>query len=467
MNEQDYNNIGQTQNTGSTTQQGMYQQGMGYQQAVPYQQPVSSPKVKKEHKTHPVRRFVAVCMSAVLFGVLAGGTMYGVNYAGIRLFGSGNEQSQASGMEESAGEIAENAAQTSQTIASTADGVIDYADQEISASVIDVSDVVKKCMPSAVSIVNTYTTTVNYYGQRYEQTGQAGGTGIIIGQSDTELLLVTNYHVVADTDELMITFIDETTAQAYIKGYDENVDIAVIAIPLTSLTNDTLNAIAIAVLGDSDALEVGEPAIVIGNAMGYGQSVTSGVISALNRELVIDNVTRTLIQTDAAINPGNSGGALLNMQGEVVGISSNKIGATTVEGMCYAIPISLVKDLIEELSLKETLVKVEEGSEGYMGIYGQNVTTDVNEMYDIPIGVYISSVIEGEAAEACGLQRGDVITAINGTTITTMDELTSLLEYYAAGTTIELTVQSKETGAYVEKTVQLTLGQRAATETVS
>ena len=222
-----------------------------------------------------------------------------------------------------------------------------------------------------------------------------------------------------------------------------------------------MEAIAIAVLGDSDALEVGEPAIAIGNALGYGQSVTTGVISAVNRELEIEGVMHTLVQTDAAINPGNSGGALLNLNGEVVGINSNKIGGTTIEGMGYAIPISLVKELIEELSLKETLIKVEEGKEGYLGIYGQNVTDDVSSMYEIPIGVYISQVIEDSGAEAAGLRRGDIIVKLNDTTIKSMDDLTGILQYYEAGTTVQITIQRKKAGIYQEKVVDLVLGKRS------
>ena len=325
---------------------------------------------------------------------------------------------------------------------------------------MDVSDVATICMPSVVSIINTYTTAYNYFGQRYEETSQASGTGIIIGQSETELLIVTNYHVIANADRLDVTFIDTTSAVANLKGYDEDMDIAVVAIQLADMSDSTIQSIAIAILGDSDSLKVGEPAIAIGNALGYGQSVTLGVISALNRELMIDGVNHVLIQTDAAINPGNSGGALVNSRGEVIGINSNKIGGSTVEGMGYAIPISLVRDLIDELSLKETLIKVESGQEGYLGIYGMNVTDEVYEMYDIPKGAYITQVIEGGAAETAGLMRGDIITALEDKQIESMEDLSRYLQYYAAGTRVTITYQRKENGYYREHTVSLTLGEK-------
>lgn len=413
-----------------------------------------------------MKRLGTLVLSAIVFGVVAGGTMYGINYAGIKLFGEKETVKSEAQADEDLDKIEDildesNSGNPDHIISSTSDSVVNEADMEEYSNIYDVRGVVKRCMPSVVTIVNTYTAEYSYWGQSYEQEEQSSGTGIIIGQSDTELLLVSNHHVVADADELIITFIDGTTAEAHIKGSDADMDIAVIAISLNTLTQETMEAIAIAVLGDSDTLEVGEPAIAIGNALGYGQSVTTGVISAVNRELEIEGVMHTLVQTDAAINPGNSGGALLNLNGEVVGINSNKIGGTTIEGMGYAIPISLVKELIEELSLKETLIKVEEGKEGYLGIYGQNVTDDVSSMYEIPIGVYISQVIEDSGAEDAGLRRGDIIVKLNDTTIKSMDDLTGILQYYEAGTTVQITIQRKKAGIYQEKVVDLVLGKRS------
>lgn len=416
------------------------------------------------------KRLLAVALSAVLFGVIAGGVMFGVNYGAGRLWGTTAESETITGQnmtnsnQQVSGNMSGAAAANPDNTASGLSQV--PVTQPVSGSatggimVMDVSDVATICMPSVVSIINTYTTAYNYFGQRYEETSQASGTGIIIGQSETELLIVTNYHVIANADRLDVTFIDTTSAVANLKGYDEDMDIAVVAIQLADMSDSTIQSIAIAILGDSDSLKVGEPAIAIGNALGYGQSVTLGVISALNRELMIDGVNHVLIQTDAAINPGNSGGALVNSRGEVIGINSNKIGGSTVEGMGYAIPISLVRDLIDELSLKETLIKVESGQEGYLGIYGMNVTDEVYEMYDIPKGAYITQVIEGGAAETAGLMRGDIITALEDKQIESMEDLSRYLQYYAAGTRVTITYQRKENGYYREHTVSLTLGER-------
>lgn len=410
------------------------------------------------------KRLAVIALTAVLFGACAGGAFLGVRYLGDRYMGKKDTVQE---MENGIGDESKHQGNANSGVAnverpsvsSTVDGFNgDVSDNPVMA--YDVSAVAEMCMPSVISIVNDFTETYTIYGQRYEQPGQSSGSGIIIGQSDTELLLVTNYHVVAGADKLTITFIDKTTAQASIKGYEEDMDIAVIAIQLADLTDETLGKIAIAVLGDSDALKVGEAAIAIGNALGYGQSVTLGVISALNRELEIEGTYHTLLQTDAAINPGNSGGALLNIRGEVIGINSNKIGGSVVEGMGYAIPISLVKDLIEELSLKETLIKVEDGQEGYLGIYGMDVSEEVASMYDIPKGVYISQAIEGGAAEKAGLIRGDIITALQGNKIHGMTDLSNLLQYYSVGTKVEVTIQRKENGLYSEKNVTLTLGSK-------
>ena len=340
----------------------------------------------------------------------------------------------------------------------------------------DVSDVVDAVMPAMVSILNKYTERITYFGQPIEQEGEASGSGIIVGQNDTELLLVTNYHVVESAEELSVQFMDGTQAQAQIKGSDADKDLAVIAVQLSDIDSSTKEQIAIAKLGDSNELTVGEPVIAIGNALGYGQSVTTGVVSALNRAIAVDNSSsqkanyqgdsevNTFIQTDAAINPGNSGGALLNMKGEVIGINSNKIGGSAVEGMGYAIPISDAKPIIEDLMTKQTKLKVDENSKGYLGITGIDVVAEYSEIYGMPQGVYVSSVSEGTGAAKAGLIKGDIITALNGEEIKSMDDLKNELSYYAAGTTVELTIMQGSPTGYQAKTVEVTLGAATSTQ---
>ena len=314
-------------------------------------------------------------------------------------------------------------------------------------------------MPSVVSITNTSVITQSFWGQQFQSENQSSGSGIIVGENDSELLVVTNNHVIADSTELKVQFIDGSVADAKVKGTDANMDLAVIAVALDSLSNETISNISIAVLGDSESLKVGEPAIAIGNALGYGQSVTTGVISALNRQIAMSedgSTSGTLIQTDAAINPGNSGGALLNVRGEVVGINSNKIGGSTIEGMGYAIPISNAKPIIEELMNRETKDKVDVAKKGYLGISGLNVTQDVSSMYGMPVGVYIAQVYNGGAANA-GMQKGDIITAFDGSSVSTMEDLQGYLEYYEVGETVVVTIQRPEGGEYVEHKLLVTL----------
>ena len=331
--------------------------------------------------------------------------------------------------------------------------------------VIDVSNVVDKVMPSVVSITNSYTAVTNFWGQQYSEQVEGSGSGIIIGENDSELLIATNNHVIADADELSVQFIDGSTAKANVKGSDADMDIAVIAVSKDELDGSTKDAIAIAELGDSDELKVGEPAIAIGNALGYGQSVTTGVISALDREIEIEegSYSQGFIQTDAAINPGNSGGALLNIYGQVIGINSNKIGGSRVEGMGYAIPISSALPIIDDLKTKKTKAAVSEGERGFLGISGRGVSQELSEIYDFPEGVYIYEVYEGTGAEKAGLRKGDVITKFDGTTINSMEKLQENLSYYEAGETVEITIERlDETGEYHEKNISLELVGRDA-----
>ena len=337
--------------------------------------------------------------------------------------------------------------------------------QTVTAVVTDVTNVVEEVMPSVVSITNTSVITQSFWGQQFQSENQSSGSGIIVGENDTELLIVTNNHVISDSTELKVQFIDGSIADAKIKGTDSNMDLAVIAVSLDSLDHSTISNISIAVLGDSENLKVGEPAIAIGNALGYGQSVTTGVISALNRQIAMSedgSTSGTLIQTDAAINPGNSGGALLNVRGEVVGINSNKMGGSAIEGMGYAIPISNAKPIIEELMNRETKDKVDESKKGYLAISGLNVTSDVSSMYGMPEGVYVAQVYNGAAYEA-GIMKGDIITAFDGSSVRTMEDLQGYLEYYEIGEQVTVTIQRPNAGGYIEQKLVVTLGAAAQT----
>lgn len=345
--------------------------------------------------------------------------------------------------------------------------------QMAQSTVTDVTQVVKEVMPSVVSVNKRYIEKMSFWGQEYSQEGSGSGSGIIVGQNDTELLLVSNYHVVESPEELTVQFVDGSQAQAQIKGMDEDKDLAVIAVQLSDISSDTMDQISIAKLGNSDILNLGEPVIAIGNALGYGQSVTTGVVSALDRPIAAttvqtnaqeDTEINTFIQTNAAINPGNSGGALLNLKGEVIGITSNKIGGQVVEGMGYAIPISDAQPIIERLMTKETKLKVDEEKKGYLGITGLDVASEYSQLYDAPRGVYVSSVTEGSGADEAGLVRGDIITAIDDEEITSMTELRDYLDYCEAGSTVTLTIMQGSPMGYQSKTVEVTLGLQSSVQ---
>ena len=335
--------------------------------------------------------------------------------------------------------------------------------------VTGVTEVAANVMPSIVSVYNNYTSAVEFFGQTYSQEGVSTGSGIIVAETDTELLIVTNNHVVKDADSLSVQFINEETADAAIKGTDASNDLAVIAVKTEDMSQETKDAITIATLGDSEALTIGEPAIAIGNALGYGQSVTVGYISALNRQIEMDdNYTNTFIQTDAAINPGNSGGALVNIKGEVIGIDSNKIGGDTVEGMGFAIPVSRALPIIEDLMNQTTKYTVAEEKQGTLGISGRDVTSDIASAYGMPQGVYIAKFVEGGAAEKTDLHVGDIITAIGGSSVSSMMELKKQLTYYEAGSSVTVTVsRQNEKGEYESMDIDVTLGTRASIESGS
>lgn len=326
-----------------------------------------------------------------------------------------------------------------------------------------VADVAEKVMPSIVSVYNKFTQEAQFFGRPYTQEGQSTGSGIIIDQTDDELLIVTNNHVVEGADSLSVQFINEENCEALLKGTDPGSDLAVISVPLSELNAETRESIAIAELGSSEDLRIGERAIAIGNALGYGQSLTVGYISALNREMTAeDGITGTFIQTDAAINPGNSGGALLNSAGQVIGINSNKIGGSAIEGMGFAIPISKAIPIIEELKVQESKTRVSEEEQGALGILGITVTSDVASAYGLPVGAYVEEIIEGSAAQQSDLSQGDIITGINGQTINGMEALQEQLSFYKAGEEVTLTVQHPmEGGSYEEREITLTLSKRS------
>lgn len=409
-----------------------------------------TPKKKKEHKKMP--KAVAVTGLALMFGVVSSATFLTTNYVGTKVLKLGTTQKSTS---------------TTSTSAVTSNASLTKTSSVVTS---DVSSVVENVMPSIVSITNMSVQEVqNYFGGTSKQESESAGTGIIISQNDSELLVVTNNHVVAGSNTLTVTFADGNSVEANIKGTDSEYDVAVVAVPLDSISEDTKKAISVATLGDSTELKVGEPAIAIGNALGYGQSVTTGVISALNRSVSETNETTgettessvKLIQTDAAINPGNSGGALVNASGEVVGINSSKLVGDSVEGVGYAIPISDVSDLIENLMNQETKTKVAEADQGAIGIKGMSVSTEYSQQLNMPEGVYASEVTKGGGAEKAGMTRGCIITGINGTTVSSMDDLQEQLQYYAKGDEVELTIQVPQSnGEYQEQSVNVTLGAK-------
>ena len=326
----------------------------------------------------------------------------------------------------------------------------------------ELTRVVESVMPSIVSVYNDFSEEVQtFYGETFTRQGESTGSGIIIGMTDSELLIVTNNHVVEGADHLRVLFIDQETCDAELKGTDPSSDLAVIVVNLNNIKSTTRDKIKVATLGNSDRLKIGESVIAIGNALGYGQSVTTGVVSANNREINDNTVSGTFIQTDAAINPGNSGGALVNTNGHVIGINSSKIGGDTVEGMGFAIPISRAIPIIEQLMNRETLSKVDESEQGTIGISGATVTSDVASAYNMPKGVFVAQIIEGGGAASSDLREGDIITGINDQPISSMDELQRMLQYYKAGTEVTLTVQRQDgNGSYAEIKVKVTLGTK-------
>lgn len=387
-------------------------------------------------------KFIAL---ALTFGVLSSAAFQGTNY----LFQRGETK-----------DASEEEAKLNKADAlSTASG----SSEDGQGGASDVSSIAEAAMPSLVSITNKSVQEMQtLFGQSQNYESTSSGTGIIIGKTDTELLIVTNNHVISGASTLSAGFIDESAAQAVVKGTDADHDIAVIAVSLNDISEETKAQIRVIEVGSSSDLQVGQQVVAIGNALGYGQSVTTGIVSALNRDVTIEGITNSLIQTDAAINPGNSGGALLNMSGQLVGINSAKFSDTAVEGMSYAIPVDNVSDIMENLMNRTVRTeKAEEEERGVLGITGQDVTAEVSEAYDMPKGAYIISVEEGSAAEKAGLKKGDIITKFEGTSVTGIQELKEDLTYYKAGEEVEITYSSVQDGQYQEKTVVVTLGEKA------
>lgn len=409
-------------------------------------------KMKKEKKPVTTGKVFAICTAAMIATVAVNVAVTGIT---MKYLYKDDYVTRS--------ELAKITVQTTKDSLINSVGTIDIVDGES----VETTQVVEAVMPSVVAI--TSTSIVNssynpfYQGGTYQVSG--AGSGIIIGMNDTELLIVTNNHVVEDTTSLSIKFCNDVAIEgAYIKGTDSKSDLAVVAVPLSDIDTDTMNSISIASLGDSDDLKVGENVIAIGNALGYGQSVTKGVVSALNRNISLENGDLTVIQTDAAINGGNSGGALVNLNGEVIGInvakSSSSGSTTSVEGMGYAIPVSQVKDIIDELMNRETRFPVSEDEKGYLGLnYSKVIIVDstTSESYRIPKGIYLREVEKNSVLYEAGIKEGSVITGINGISVETWEDLTEELSYYKAGETITIEISVMGDGKYVEKEYDITL----------
>ena len=398
-----------------------------------------TPKPKKNRK---VPKPVKLVCAGVAFSLVASATFQTGNYVGTKVFGTITTNGKT--------------AKTAQTV----DGA-KLTTSSSSTGTSDIATIAKNAMPSIVSITNMSVQEVQSFFGGTQQESTSVGSGIIIGQTDSELLILTNNHVVEGNEKLTVSFVDNESVEANVKGTDSTKDLAVVAVKISDVKDSTMDKIAVATMGDSSKLEVGEQVVAIGNALGYGQSVTSGIVSATERTL--DGYEGgTLIQTDAAINPGNSGGALLNSNGEVIGINTAKVATDSVEGMGYAIPISDASDTIQNLMNQVTKTKVSEAEQGYLGIQGVDVSDESAKMYNMPTGVYISDVVKNGGAQQAGLTKGSVITGLEGTTISDMNSLKEQLQYHRVGDKVKVTVQVPgNNGEYTEKTVEVTLGSKS------
>lgn len=436
--------------------------------------------MNKDNRNDKIRKIakkgLTFSLCAVLAGGLAAGSFEGVN----KLAGwSGATTVEAASNKD---ETTLTYAKSEKKDADTSDSKSDTGKDTGSTAKgsLDVSEIVSEALPSIVSITTKSVQEVqNYFGmygmygyapQQQEQEVEGSGSGIIVGKNDDELLIATNYHVVEGADTLSVAFTDGNAVEASVKGFDEERDLAVVSVSLDDVEDDTMDAVSIANIGSSDDLKVGEQVVAIGNALGYGQSVTTGIVSAKNRRMDSDNNTVTdgsddssdgvnLIQTDAAINPGNSGGALLNMEGEVVGINSAKLASTEVEGMGYAIAISDVTDILQNLMNETSRDKLDDSEHGVLGIKGSSVSSEAVQMYGIPAGVFVKEVTEGGAADKAGLKANSVITEFNGKTVSSNNQLIEYLSYYEPDEEVELTVQVPHGTSYKEETVKVTLDE--------
>lgn len=409
-------------------------------------------KAKKVREKKPMtvgKKWATLVAMALVFGLIAGGTMFGVNEAGNRLAGN-------SGSSDKVGQT--------QTTGSNSDS--SSSDESSEGTVAEVA---KNAMPSVVTISTMSVEEMrSFFGGTQQYEVQGAGTGVIVGENDTELLIATNNHVVEGATSLSVGFIDEESVEGEVKGTDVNNDLAVVAVKLSDIPEDTMNQIKIATVGDSDDLQLGDQVVAIGNALGYGQSVTSGYVSALDRDLTLTDQSGTtinstgLIQTDAAINEGNSGGALLNMKGELIGINEAKSSSTstgaTVDNIGFAIPIDKAEDSLQQLMNLKTREKVDESQASYLGIRGSDVSAEASELYGIPTGVVISEVVENGPADQAGVKKGDILTELDGRSISSMAQLQDVLQYYAAGETVDLVVQRSDNGEYQAQTLSITLG---------
>ena len=418
-------------------------------------EPLNQKEEKKSREKKPVtagKKWAGVVAMALVFGLVAGGTMVGVNAAGSYL--------------EERADAADKISQTQTTGSDSNTG------SSAGSQTGTVAEVAKNAMPSVVTISTMSVEEMrSFFGGTQQYKVEGAGTGVIVGKNDSELLIATNNHVVEGATSLSVGFIDEESVAGEIKGTDVENDLAVVAVKLSDIPEDTMNQIKIATVGDSDELQLGDQVVAIGNALGYGQSVTSGYVSALDRDLTLTDQNGTtinstgLIQTDAAINEGNSGGALLNMNGELIGINEAKTASsstgTSVDNIGFAIPIDKAETSLKQLMNLTTREKVDASQASYLGIAGQDVSSEVTELYGIPSGVVVSEVVENGPADGAGVKKGDILTELDGRSISNMEQLQDVLEYYAAGETVDLTVQRADNGEYQEQTLSITLGSAA------
>ncbi len=420
-------------------------------------------EVPAKKKKRPIAKAFKWIAGAACFGIVAGAAFLGTSYLASEVFGIQIVKNQDvdknvfNGNPSNASGSVGTPTNITLGVASTIEGTENPAESVV-------VQVVDQNLAATVAVNSTYLITSSYWGQQYQKEAQSSGSGFIVGKNDTELLIATNNHVIADATSIKVTFIDDAVLEAVVKGTDSIADLAIIAVPLDSISTDTLSAIRVATLGDSDSVRLGEMAIAIGNALGYGQSVTVGYISAKDRTVTIDGNDMVLLQTDAAINDGNSGGPLFNTKGEVIGINSAKYADTDVEGMCFAIPISRAIPILNELMTREILA---EEDKGFVGVSSRSVTDTLASFYGWPLGAYVVEVLEGSPAENAGIYVGDIVTEVNGVKITTADQLVSAVSSYRYGTTIEITVQRMVNGRYEEIDLSVTLAKKSDVESAT